>query len=67
MAKKPSPFTGREAGDWQRFSREWKPYEKILEQTYPPTMWDTVRLENLKGLLDKTSLADFQAKYEANN
>ena len=67
MAKKPSPFTGREAGDWQRFSREWKPYEKILEQTYPPTMWDTVKLENLKGLLDKTSLADFQAKYEANN
>ena len=36
MAKKPSPFTGREVGDWQRFAREWKPYEKILEQTYPP-------------------------------
>ena len=67
MARKPSPFTGQEPGDWPRFVREWKPFERILEQTYPPTLWDTVKLENLKSLLDKTSLADFQAKYEANS
>ena len=33
--KKPSPFTGREAGDWQRFAIEWRPNEKMLEQAYP--------------------------------
>ena len=34
-AKKPNPFSGKHGGDWQQFVREWKPYEKILEQSYP--------------------------------
>ena len=64
--KKPSPFSGKHGGDWQQFVREWKPYERILEQSYPSELWNTVKIETLKGLLDKSTLADFQAKFEAN-
>ena len=66
-AKKPSPFTGREGGDWQQFVREWIPYERIMEQAFPEHFWDTIKLETLKGLLDHTTLTDFQAKWEAND
>ena len=64
-AKKPAPFSGREGGDWQQFTREWKPYERLLEQAYPVHNWNTVKLEHLKQLLDPTTLAGFQAQFES--
>ena len=64
-AKKPAPFSGKHGGDWQQFVREWKPYELILEKVYPKELWDTIKLETLKGLLDQATLNDFQAKFEA--
>ena len=64
--RKPAPFSGKDAGDWQRFVREWKPYEQILEKSYPVELHDTVKLEFLKSLLDSTTLADFQTRFEAN-
>ena len=32
----------------------------------PPELWNSVKLETLKGLLDRATLTDFQAKFEAN-
>ena len=64
-AKKTNPFSGQQGRDWQQFVREWKPYERILEQAYPPALWNAVKLETLKGLLDRTTLTDFQARFEA--
>ena len=64
--RKPAAFSGKDVGDWQRFVREWKPYEQILEKSYPSELHDTVKLEHLKSLLDSTTLADFQTRFEAN-